>query len=379
MTSIAFLIPGIDRLAGAESQVMLLVQGLQKRGWRVTVIALSGSGGESASALAASGVGFLTLGMRKGLADLRGWLRLHRWLRRNHPDIVHAHLPHATWMARLSRPFAPVRVQLDTIHTAVPATPLQRRLYRWTRRLPDRVTFVSVDALNGHEASGMVLPVGATIVPNGIDTDEWRPLNSARAAIRSEIGLPEGFLWLAAGRLEPIKDHVALLRAFAQLPAEARLAIAGSGSQEQALRALSGSLGIAGRVRFLGFRSDIRRLMQTADAFVLSSLCEGLPVSLLEAGACGLPSVATDVPGTREVLADAATGFLAFPVNPESLRAAMLRVMEMSPEERHAIGLNARARVVERYRLDLVLDQWERLYAKLLESSPHSRRRAGTA
>lgn len=377
MTSIAFLIPGIDRLAGAERQVMLLAQGLQKRGWRVTVIALSGSGGEAASALAASRVEFLTLEMRKGLADPRGWLRYHRCLRRNRPDVVHAHLPHAAWMARISRLLAPVRVQLDTIHTAAPGSSLQRRIYRWTNRLPDCVTYVSADARQANETARTVPPARAAVTPNGIDTDEWHPDSSARTAVRPGIGLPEGFLWLAAGRLELIKDYPTLLRAFALLPSNACLAIAGSGPLEDHLRTLCNELGIAGRVRFLGFRNDVRPLMQAADAFVLSSLCEGLPVSLLEAGACGLPSAATDVPGTREILADGVTGFSATPGNPDSLRAAMLRLMQMSPEERRAIGTSARARIVERYRLDLVLDQWERLYAKLLESSPHARRSAG--
>src|SRR5208337_35911 len=103
---------------GAERQVLLLATGLRRRGWNVTVIALAGSGGEAAVSLEREGIGYLTLEMRKGLADPRGWLRLIRWLRRNRPDVVHAHLPHAAWMARGVRLLVRVPVVVDTIHSA---------------------------------------------------------------------------------------------------------------------------------------------------------------------------------------------------------------------------------------------------------------------
>ncbi len=102
-----------------------------------------------------------------------------------------------------------------------------------------------------------------------------------------------------------------MLNAFAGLPGAARLVVAGGGPQEAALHRLAESLGIAPRVRLLAFEPNVRRWMQAADGFVLSSLWEGLPVSLLEAGACGLPCVATAVAGSQEVVMDGATGYLA--------------------------------------------------------------------
>ena len=107
MRHIALIIPGLDRIGGAERQVILLAHGLCARGWRVSVVALSGAGGDAAAQLTASGVAFLSLSMRKGLADPRGWMRFHRWLQQEAPDVVHAHLPHAAWMARWSRTRAP--------------------------------------------------------------------------------------------------------------------------------------------------------------------------------------------------------------------------------------------------------------------------------
>ncbi len=103
MSHAAIAIPGLNRIGGAERQAMLLAKGLRRRGWRVSVIALSGDGGEAAAELRACGVAFTSLEMRKGLADPRGWIRFHRWLRREQPDVLHAHLPHAAWLCRWSR------------------------------------------------------------------------------------------------------------------------------------------------------------------------------------------------------------------------------------------------------------------------------------
>jgi len=98
MSHVALIVPGLDRIGGAERQVILLAGGLVKRGWRVSVVALSGTGGNAAAELVSAGVDFLSLEMRKGLADPRGWIRFHRWLKQEQPDVVHAHLPHVRQM-----------------------------------------------------------------------------------------------------------------------------------------------------------------------------------------------------------------------------------------------------------------------------------------
>ena len=118
MSHVALLIPGLDRIGGAERQVVLIAKGLLGRGWRVSVVALSGSGGQAAAELTAAGAGFLSLEMRKGLADPRGWIRFNRWLRQEKPDVVHAHLPHAAWLARWSRLGAHVPAMVDTLHSS---------------------------------------------------------------------------------------------------------------------------------------------------------------------------------------------------------------------------------------------------------------------
>jgi glycosyltransferase involved in cell wall biosynthesis len=375
VSHVALLIPTLDRIGGAERQTILLAKGLRQRGWRVSVVALSGNGGDAAAELAGAGATFLSLEMRKGLADPRGWVRFNRWLRREVPDVVHAHLPHAVWMARWSRLAAPVRAVVDTLHSSSTGS-LGRRLgYRLSNWLPDCVTAVSRSVAEAHVSARMVPASKTTVIPNGVDVEAWRPDQAVRAAVRSELGLVDEFLWFAAGRLEPVKDYSTLLSAFGRTPASARLVIAGGGPLLDELSQLANRLGLADRVRFLGFQGDVRRWMQAADGFVLSSRWEGLPMGLLEAAACALPAVATDVPGTHEAIVDGQTGFLAEAGSAFALDGAMSRMMRTPPEERKAMGERTRQRVIEQFSLEAVLDHWESLYAELLLRNPKPRRR----
>jgi glycosyltransferase involved in cell wall biosynthesis len=216
-------------------------------------------------------------------------------------------------------------------------------------------------------AADMVDEARVAVVPNCIDEQSIVPDPPARAGARAALGVADEFLWVAAGRLEAVKDYPLLLRAMAELPRQARLAIAGCGSLEAELLRMCSALGLAQRVRLLGYQADIRPLLQAADGFVLCSKWEGLPVSLLEAGACALPCVCTDIPGIREILQENVTGVLSQPGEPAALTEAMLRVMSMSAAARSAMGRRARTQVIENFSLSRVLDRWEGLYSSLLE------------
>lgn len=367
MSHVALVIPALHRIGGAERQVILLAKGLRQRGWQVSVVALSGTGGDAARELTAAGAGFMTLKMRKGLADPRGWIRFNRWLRRKSPDVLHAHLPHAAWLARWSRLAAPVRVVVDTLHSCSTGSSSRKLGYRWSSWLADQVTAVSFAAATAHRSAAMVGEGKLTVVPNGVDGEAWLPDPAIREAVRTRLGLDQEFLWFAAGRLEPVKDYPLLLEAMVKIPQSARLLIAGSGPGQVELLQLCADLGLEKRVRFLGFEPDIRRWMQAADGFVLSSRWEGLPMALLEAAACALPAVATDIPGTSEVIVDGQTGWLTPAGDSAALGESMARMMQLPPEERSAMGERARQLVIERFSLETVLDRWEALYGDLLQ------------
>jgi len=181
---------------------------------------------------------------------------------------------------------------------------------------------------------------------------------------------------LAAGRLVPQKGFDLLIRAFGAVTAlmgELQLVIAGEGSEGQNLRDLVMELGLGARVIFPGQVQELSALMTAAVAFVLPSRYEGFPNVLLEALAAGVPCVAADCPGaTREILGDGAYGLLVPPEDCRALAAAIVLIATDSDLRRRYSDAGAAA--VERYRVDRVVADWERLLAgrdAMLEAPQH--------
>jgi len=363
---VAMLLPTIDRIGGAESQVLLLVRGLSVRGWRVSLVTLSGDGRDAAKDLTTDGIRHFSLKTRKGLTDPRGWLRFQWWLRDQQPSIIHAHLPHAAWFARWSRLLYSGSAVVDTIHTSSTGTLGRQYGYRLSDRFADLVTAVSESCADAYIKKGLVKPQHLRVIPNGIDIEAWSPDPGAQSAIRSELGITGEFLWLAAGRLEPVKDYPTLLHALALLDDPVHLAIAGTGDCDSALRALARQLKIESHVTFLGFQQDMKRWMHAADGFVQASLWEGLPMAALEAAACGVPTVATDVPGTRDVVRPNVSGLLTPAGDAAALADAMRSIMRLPQDDRAEMGRLARKHVAGHFSLNHVLDLWESTYAELL-------------
>jgi glycosyltransferase involved in cell wall biosynthesis len=361
------LIPTMEAIGGAERQVLLLATELAKSGHAVTVVALSGGGGAMHQKLKEAGVGYHSLEMRKAWIDPLGWWRYFAWTRRERPEIVHAHLPHASWFGRWMRLIWPVRVLIDTIHTSATGGRWRRIGYRLSDWLTDHVTCVSAAVADMIAASGIASREHMTILPNGVAIPEI-PANAARSG--------RGFDWISVGRLSRVKDYPTLLRAFARLPVGARLTIAGSGPDEAALQVLAASLGVGGRVDLVGFQAEIQPWLARADGFVLSSLWEGLPISVLEAQAAGLPVVATDGCGTREAMEVGRSGLLAPVGDSDALAVAMARVMALSPEGRTSMGLAGREFVRRNFALTSIVDRWLALYGRLLIENPVAKRRS---
>jgi glycosyltransferase involved in cell wall biosynthesis len=370
---IAYLIPTIDRIGGAERQLILLAIGMARRGWRVTVIALRGKGGHAADELSLDNVSFVSLEMSRGLVDPRGWIRLRRWIISARPEVLHAHLPQAALMARGIRLIASVRALIDTIHSPAVGSSARQLGYRLTSRIPDSVTAVSHSCARPWLGARVVDHSSLTVIPNGIDTTFWKPGRESHLGDRTPPTSTHGFHWLAVGRLHAVKDYATLLHAFAMLPQSARLTIAGSGPLENTLRLQAEELNVQDRVQFLGFQNDVRQLMQSSDAFVLSSRWEGLPVALMEACACQLPAVFTETAGSRELLPDSSLPIA--PVgDPVVLAGAMNALMNLSECERQGLALQARLQIIARFDLTSVVDRYEILYYNLLAANPRRSR-----
>ncbi|MGI9952918.1 glycosyltransferase [Moorellaceae bacterium AZ2] len=364
---IVFLTTGLV-YGGAETQLVRLATRLKARSWEVKVVSMLPPQAY-VEELEAAGIPIESLGMRRGVPDPRALFRFASILRLEQPQVVHSHMVHANLLARLARPLARVPVLVCTVHTINEGGRHREWAYRLTDFLCDLTTQVSQSGLERYVRVRAVPQHKIRFIPNGVDTDRFRPNPEARARLRHELGLGNVFSWLAVGRCEEAKDYPNMLRAFAMVLREhgnTVLLIAGQGSLREEAEQLANQLGLREKVHFLGLRKDVPELMNAVDAYVMSSAREGMPMVLLEAGATGLPIVATDVGGNREVVLDGMSGFLVPPKDPEALARAMLRLMILSQEERRRMGEVGRAHVEANFSLEKVVDQWESLYQECL-------------
>jgi len=353
---------------GAETQVVRLAIWLKLRGWEVAVASLMPPKAYVED-LEAAGIPVFSLGIRRKLPDPRPVLRLVQIIRKWRPDIVHSHMVHANLLARIVRFLAPIPVLICSARSIDEGSRFREILYRLTDSLCDLTTQVSHAGLERYVRVGAVPRHKIRYIPNGVDTERFKPNLEDRLKFRKELGV-DGFVWLAVGRFDPPKDYPSMLQAFARVVhkhSNTILLIAGDGPLRKTMENLARELGIEKRTKFLGIRRDIPQLMNAADAYVMSSSWEGMPNVLLEASATGLPIVATDVGGNREIVLDGVTGFLVPPRNPEALARTMLRIMDLSDEERKEMGKRARKHIEVKFNLDRVVDLWEILYYELLE------------
>lgn len=166
-------------------------------------------------------------------------------------------------------------------------------------------------------------------VRNGVDLSVFRPADSSE--LRNQLALPKSAKLVGSvGRLEEVKGHDILIEAARQLGEEVHVVLAGSGSRMSALQAMSAKLGLSDRVHFLGHRDDAAAVLQSLDVFCLPSRNEGLSLTLLEAQACGVSCVATDVGASGEGLCPH-SGNLVPSEDPEALAQAIQRVLGASP------------------------------------------------
>ena len=207
------------------------------------------------------------------------------------------------------------------------------------------------------------------MVPNGIDLTRFQPEPRLRDEVLRELGLPESaFVVGTVGRLAPEKAQGVLLEAAQQLlrrPAERPLyvVLVGDGAERAALEKAAAPLGE--RVRFLGARADVPRLLQGFDVFCLSSRTEGLPLVLPEAMATGLPVVSTAVGGIPSVVVEGVTGYLV-PVGAPAALAEALGRLQRDTALGPRLGTAGRIRALQRYSLERMVDDYEAIYRRLL-------------
>jgi glycosyltransferase involved in cell wall biosynthesis len=354
----------LAEVGGAQTYVASLLPALAP-GFDV-VVAAHGAGPLREAAATPSGARFVPLEhVRRKVSpfrDVAGLLELVRMLRRERPDIVHANSSKAGVLGRLAASLAGVPIRIFTVHGwAFSAhSGVASRLYRWADRLVRPLTTATICVSNTDRARGLAAQTctaeTTVVIPNAIDVD-------GAPASRRERPRP---LIVAVGRLKAPKDFLTLVRALALLPGQAfDAAIVGDGPDRAELEAAIEALGIGERVILLGEREDVRQLLAGADIFVLSSASEGLPVSVLEAMAAGLPVVGSHVGGVPELVVEGETGLLVEAGDPQSLAAALDTLVE-DAELRRRMGDAGRERARERFDLERFWEAHRELYSREL-------------
>jgi glycosyltransferase involved in cell wall biosynthesis len=380
-------------IGGAQEVVRSLLPALGRDGVDVAVAALRD--GPLREPLEQAGVPVTVVGARTRslLADPRAavevaqlYRRLAALVDRHGSTIVQTHLLRSLdFLALLLRRRESRPAVVWTVHNAQldlradqlpgrrwllgPKRYAHRTLYRHGSRLAHLVA-VSDDVAGAIRTAIRPMPGHLHTIPNGVDVERYG--RTARDDTRSELGIADGELVLiCVAKLLEQKGHSVLIDALAAPELKAlplRVLLVGDGPLRADIEARAHRLAVADRVRFLGNRRDVPHLLAGADVFVLPSRWEGLPMALLEGMAARLPSVATAVSGSRQVVTDGQDGLLVSPGDSGALAQALAR-LATDPELRDALGAAARQRVSSEFGVERQAQRHVQLYRALTASS----------
>ncbi len=341
-----------------------LMRGARARGHEVVGVSADGALLEE---VRAEGLRVEALPLARSLSPRAQWTALWamvRLLRREKPDLVHAHMPISGFIARLAARIAGVPRVAYTCHGFLfnqPGPWSRRALGLAMEWLGGRLTDVTltVSTEEARDARRLWIARDAVAVGNGRDPERFRPEPVARARMRAELGVAaDAVVVVIVSRLVRHKGYPELLAAMRDVPGaelwvvgERLLSDHGADMEAEFARA-----GLGERVRRLGYRSDVPDVLAAADVFTLPSHFEGLPMSVIEAMLTGLPVVATDIRGPREQVVDGETGLLVPAGTVGPLAAALARLVG-DPALRTRMGAAGRARALALYPEEKVVER----------------------
>lgn len=301
--------------------------------------------------------------------DLHILRTLISYIRREKIDIIHTHLLASDIMGRVAG-FITRRPVVSTIHNAridLDREPRhQQWMERWSARLWCRRLIVVSTLLRDEIAEWFGVPRSKVIgIPNGIDTARFKPPPGFDAGeVKRELLGGEYTMVANVARLVPQKGQRYLVEAAALVAAthpDVRFALVGDGPLRDEIMELARAHGIADKIVITGIRTDVPHILAASDVFVLSSMWEGMPLSLLEAMAAGCPAVATDVGGVAEVLKHGEVGLMVPPADPAALAAAITDYLD-HPDRARKMASAAQAFAEQEYGMETMIRKWEAVY-----------------
>ena len=357
---LAFVILRLNS-GGAERQLFELAVRLQRRGDRVTVITLSESA-FGVDELRDSGVSVIETGQKHATVQPAAVGSAVAALRRLRPFAIVGFMTHGNFVARLARLTGSDAMVVNAFRSSR-EKPIPRALYRLSRSTCDISVSNSKSAAASLGELGVLDSNLVTIIENGVDTQRFAPNATVRAEVRNELGWGSAFVWTMVAVMRPSKRFDLVLHAFAKLRAAfpaLKLAFVGGGVGREVVEERIHVLGLGEHVSLHGQRRDVERVLCATDAAVLGTDYEGMPNVVLEAQATGLPMVASNVQGVKDIVVDGETGYLVTPRDALALFEGMRRVMLLSPADHATMCTRARTRALE-FSLDRAADHWDSL------------------
>ncbi|HET8712399.1 MAG TPA: glycosyltransferase [Gemmatimonadales bacterium] len=364
MIDVVHVTTGLD-LGGAEVLLADLVTRSDQSSFRHRVVSLLPDG-VVRRRLEHAGIPVTDLGMRHARPSLSALLQLRRIVRDARPALVHAWMYHACFAAALTRP----RRMLWGLHAAnldlsrYPlSTTLATAACRMLSRVPHAIVVNSATTRDYHRDRGYK-PRQWELIPNGIDTDAFRPDAGRRRDIRASLGMAEG-TWLIGfiARRDPQKDHVTFLRAAARLTErkpDVQFLLAGLGTDDALMRDLVRRYAPRSTIHLLGIRNDVAAVTTALDVATMCSFGESFSNAVVEAMACGVPCVVSNVPPLPELVGQ--TGAVVAPEDPDALAGAWAALLDTDPAERRNRGETARRRVSTQFSVRAMVNRFEALY-----------------
>jgi glycosyltransferase involved in cell wall biosynthesis len=359
---ILYMVTRGDVIGGASMHVIELAEEMQRLGHQVTLLI---GRGEVVATLAQNRglpvvVEDLLVRNIAPLTDLRCLLRLRKLIRQLQPDLIHLHSAKAGLLGRLAAKSVAMPVVYSVhgwafnMYSGLLAR-IYRQLENWLLPLTDALVLVCQRDLVIAEKMKGTRAIPLAMVHNGIADNTLQARFTDRIPVRL----------ICVARFEAPKDQATLLQALALLPAQCwQLTLVGDGPTQMQCRRLVEELAL-GQVIFAGERSDVPSLLQQADVFVLTSLSESLPLSVLEAMRAGLPVIASDVGGMAELVEHGKTGFLVPSAQPQML-ADILKLLLADPSLRSKMGEAARQRFFDHFTLAEQGRRFAALYTQIV-------------
>jgi glycosyltransferase involved in cell wall biosynthesis len=356
---------------GAEMMLYKVLHTMNRERFESVVISLMDEG-RFGEPLKKAGFPVHTLGM-KGLLSVKAAWRLRHLIRSINPDLIQGWMYHGNLVASLSRVFISkkvpviwnIRHALHNIQHEKKGTAKVIKVGAMLSKRTAKIIYNSRVSAQQHQAFGYSARQ-TVIIPNGFDTQQFQPSQTAKKRLRNTLQIPENtFLIGLIARYHPVKDHTNFFKAAARL-AKARedvqFVLAGRNVElsNPLIAELVQRQKLVGKVHMLGERRDISDLTAGLDIATSSSYTESFPNTIGEAMTCGVPCVVTDVGDSAWIVGE--TGKVVPPHDSKALAQAWNALITMGTEQRKQLGEAARKRVMDNLSLTTITRQYERLY-----------------